>query len=50
MMKSNSSRERREQVLQAALAIGDADQFDFGAGEIARGGNEREAIDRRSAG
>ena len=39
--------QRREQILQAALAIGDADQFDLGAGEIARRGNEREPIDRR---
>src|SRR6188508_3071217 len=37
--------ERHEQVLQAALAIVDADEFDLGAGEIARRGNERQAID-----
>ncbi len=47
MMKSNSSRSWREQVFQAALAAFDADEFDLGAGQVARGGNDREAVDRR---
>ena len=32
-------------MLQATFAIRHADQFDFGAGQIAVGGNERKAVD-----
>ena len=38
---------RREQRAQPFFARGERDQFDFGAGEIAVGGDQRQAVDRR---
>ena len=46
MMKSNSSRERLEEMLRAGARDRRRDEFDLGAGKIARRRNEREPVDR----
>ena len=42
--------QRLEEMAQAPLAIGQRDELDFRAGEIAVGGNEPEILDRRFRG
>ena len=46
-MKSKSLAHLDEEVLQPAFAVGERDELDFGARQVAIGGNERQAFDHR---